>query len=70
MRALSVTAAFPRNVGYLKKEINEENFVTLAAVDAKDVELYHVNLKYDDSDEQRRISQANKVLQSLSKQTP
>jgi hypothetical protein len=54
-----------QTVAHLKKEIKKEKAVALADVDADDLKLYHVNFKYDDSDEQARITQVNKALQDL-----
>jgi hypothetical protein len=68
--AFTVEIDEARNVGYLKGLIKSHNSETLAAVDAKDLKLYHVNLEYDESDEQERIEQVKGVLHGLSKQKP
>jgi hypothetical protein len=54
-----------RNVGYLKKEIKKDKAVALADVDANKLNLYHVNLEYDDSNEETRNKQVNEALQGV-----
>ena len=54
-------------VGDLKELIQTKNLVTLKEVDARSLKLYHVNLKFDESDEQKHITHANEVLQGLTK---
>jgi hypothetical protein len=60
--AFTVEIDEPRNVSSLKKEIKKDKAVTLADVDADDLTLYHVNLKYVNSDEQARITQVKEAL--------
>ena len=57
-------------VGHLKDLIKTKNLVTLKEVDARSLELYHVNLKFDESDEQEHITRANGVLHGLTKHKP
>ena len=57
-------------VSNLKKLIQTENLVTLKEVNACSLKLYHVNLKFDESDEQKHIMHTNKVLQGLTKHKP
>jgi hypothetical protein len=59
-----------RCVADLKKAIKEKCQVTFAAVDANNLKLYHVNFEYDDSDEEKCITQVNEVLQGLSNAKP
>jgi hypothetical protein len=57
-------------VDKLKDVIKTRKAVALAAVDANNRKLYHANLEYDESDEQEHFTQANEVLQGLSKNKP
>ena len=57
-------------VGNLKKLIQTENLVTLKEVNACSLKLYHVNLKFDEFNEQKHIMHTNKVLQGLTKHKP
>jgi hypothetical protein len=54
-----------RTVGHLKKAIKQEKPVDLADVDADHLNLYHVNLKYVNSDEQARITRVKEALKGL-----
>jgi hypothetical protein len=58
------------SVDALKKAIKAENSATFEGVDARGLKLYHVNFKYDESDEQGSITQVNAVLQGLSNNKP
>jgi hypothetical protein len=53
-------------VADLKKEIKKEISVALAAVEAKDLQLYHVNVAYDTFSDEELIEQAKGVIQDLS----
>jgi len=63
----SVKIIETQSVNSLKKEIKKE---ALVAVDDNHLDLYHVNLEYDASDEQKHITQANEILQGLSNHKP
>jgi hypothetical protein len=55
-----------RNVSSLKDAIRSKNPVTLATVDAKDLTLYHVNLKYDEKlDKKAHDEQVNEALKDV-----
>jgi hypothetical protein len=55
-----------RNVSSLKDAIRSKNPVTLATVDANDLTLYHVNLKYDEKlDKKARDEQVNEALKDV-----
>jgi hypothetical protein len=51
-----------QTVAHLKDAIKTKKSVALADVDADDLTLYHVNLKYVNSDEQARITQVKEAL--------
>src|SRR5258706_4934014 len=55
-----------KSVGVLKDHIKEE--MSAVDVEARKLELYHVNIKFDESHEERHIAQANEVLQGSTRQ--
>jgi hypothetical protein len=53
-----------RTVGHLKDAIKEKKVADLAGVDADHLNLYHVNLKYNEKlDKKARNDQVNEALQ-------
>ena len=66
-RPFSIKVDDATTVDELKKKIKEENPVDLKDIDARSLNLYHVNLKFDDPVEDGHITQANKAFQDLSK---
>ena len=56
-----------KSVDGLKKSIREE--MSAVDVEARKLELYHVNIKFDESHEERHIAQANEVLQGSTRQS-
>ena len=59
-----------RLVHHLKGLIKKEKPVALADVDSNNLNLYHVNLEFDESDKEEHITRANEVLQGLTKHKP
>jgi len=59
-----------KSVDHLKDEIKTKQQSKLDHIAAADLTLYHVNIKFDESDEQQHITRANEVFQDLSKHKP
>ena len=57
-------------VGHLKDLIKTKKPMTLAKVEPDHLNLYYVNLEFDESDKQEHITHANEVLQGLTKHKP
>ena len=57
-------------VSRLKDLIKKEKPVALANVDSNNLNLYRVNLEFDEPDKQEHITRANEVLQGLTKHKP
>lgn len=56
-------------VGWLSQEI-KENSQTLATVDARTLELYHINVRLDETGSQKHLKEAQKIGQDLGSRTP
>lgn len=62
-----------RTVGALRRAIKLEMAQTLHivdAVDARDLLLYHINVKFDESGKQEHLEEVRKIFQDLSNREP